>query len=160
MKIALIIIDVQKAYIGHRKDEKVYDETFWTINYTADLFRKAKKPVIIVRDIAEGDGAEYDNVVDLKVVSTDHDILKYYRNSFWKTNLDVLLKDLDVDFVVLCGNAEEFCVSATYNGAIERDFGVALLQNGVFAETEVGTLDMMHNKNLVANNVLKALLEI
>jgi len=159
MKIALMIIDVQKAYIGHRKDEKLYDETFWYINYTAGLFRKADKPVIVVRDIANGDGPDYDNVADLTVAPTDHEILKNYGNSFWKTNLEGLLKDLDVDFVMLCGNAEEFCVSATYNGAIERDFGVAILQNGVFSETEVGSLDMMRNKNLVAYNILKGILE-
>lgn len=38
MKCALVIIDVQEAFIGHRRDEKAYGETFEYINATAALF--------------------------------------------------------------------------------------------------------------------------
>lgn len=159
MNIALVIIDVQEAFIGHRREEKEFRDTFEYINYTANLFRKAGKPVFIVRDIADGTGSEYANVPELEVEASDIEVLKTYNNSFWKTDLEKLLRDCSIDFLVLCGNAEEYCVSATYNGAAEREFGAALLQKGVFAASSTGIPDMLYNKNLVAYNVLEKILE-
>lgn len=159
MKCALVIIDVQEAFIGHRRDEKAYGETFEYINATAALFRKAGKPVIVVRDIEEGDGEAYRNVAELEVKSTDIEVLKKFSNSFWQTDLQEKLTALDVDFVVLCGSAAEYCVLATYNGANERGFSSAMLQHGIFANHEVGLIDLYNNRALISYQVLAYLLK-
>ena len=158
MNIALLIIDVQKAYIGHRKGEKEYEDTFEYINETAALFREAGKPVIIVRDVEGGDGDDYKNVAELVVNGSDMEVLKTYSNSFWKTNLEEILKEKKVDFVVLCGSAAEYCVLATYNGAIERDFGAAMLQNGILAIHPNGLTDIFHNRALISYEVISYML--
>jgi len=155
MNAALLIIDVQKAYIGHRRKERLYDMTFEYINETAKLFRESGRPVIIVRHIEEDDAEKYENADELESDESDIAIIKRYGNSFWKTDLEKILKDLDVDFVVLCGNAAEFCVLATYNGALERDFGAAMLQNGIFAASEIGLNDIAFNRPAVAYEVLE-----
>lgn len=72
MNIALLIIDVQKAFIGHRKEEKEYQDTFEYINETASLFRKAGKPVIVIRDIEGGNDDTFQNVEEL--ITQDNDI--------------------------------------------------------------------------------------
>lgn len=159
MKCALVIIDVQEAFIGHRRDEKAYGETFEYINATAALFRKAEKPVIVVRDIEEGDGEAYRNVAELDVKSTDIEVLKKFSNSFWQTDLQEKLTALDVDFVVFCGSAAEYCVLATYNGANERGFSAAMLQHGIFANHEAGLLDLYNNRALISYQVLAYLLK-
>lgn len=159
MNIALLIIDVQKEYIGHRKDEKVYKDTFEYINETAKLFRESNNPVIVIRDLEDGNGPEYDNVDELITAETDREVIKYYSNSFWKTELEKILKELGVDFVVLCGNAAEYCVLATYNGAQERDFGAAMLQNGVFAATETGLQDIAFNRAVISYQVLEYIIK-
>ena len=159
MNIALLIIDVQKAFIGQRKNEPAYEKTFGYINYTASLFRASGKPVIIVRDLEEGDGPEYENVDELIVESGDIEVTKTFNNSFWQTNLQDILNKRKVDFVVLCGNAAEYCVTATYFGAKERGFGAAILQNGVFASSETGLLDLVLNRPAVSHDVISYMLK-
>ena len=157
MKSALMIIDVQEAFIGSRREEKSYAETFEYINATADLFRNAGKPVIVVRDIEDGDGEAYMSVKELNAKETDIEVLKKFSNSFWKTDLEATLQKLDVDFVVLCGNAAEYCVLATYNGARERGFTAVMLQHGIFADHKEGLIDLYNNRALISYQVLSYL---
>lgn len=158
MNIALLIVDVQKAFIGHRKGELEYNDTFDYINCTAELFRKAGKPVIVVRDIEGGEDDSFQNVEELVVKDSDIEVLKRFSNSFWKTNLEEILKEQNVDFVVLCGNAAEYCVLATYNGALERDFGAAMLQHGIFASRPSGLMDIYQNRSMISYSVISYLL--
>jgi nicotinamidase-related amidase len=155
MNAALLIIDVQKAYMKDRRQVQSYNDTFEYINETAALFRRAQKPVIIVRDISCGDGEEYENVPELRVEKGDIEILKSFNNAFWQTKLDEMLKERGVDFLVLCGNTEEYCVLATYNGAAERGYGVSLLQNGIFAAHPEGLMDAYLNRSLISYGALK-----
>ena len=152
---ALIIIDLQAAYVGHRLNEMEFCETVKHINHVADLFRKAGRPVIVVRDISEGNNAMYRNVQELDIQETDAEILKQQHNSFWETKLDELLKASDVDFVILAGSAAEYCVTATYFGAVERGYKSAILQNGVLADTPAGMQSIMKTKTQVSYQVLE-----
>lgn len=158
MNIGLLIIDVQKAFIGHRKEEGEYHRIFEYINETAGLFRKIGKPVIIVRDIEGGNDDPYQNVEELFVKDSDIEVLKEFSNSFWKTNLEEILKANNIDFVVVCGNAAEYCVLATYNGAIERGFGAAMLQHGIFANHTGGLVDIYNNRSLISYEVISYML--
>jgi nicotinamidase-related amidase len=135
---AFLIIDMQEGYIGNRRGSEAFDYTLAHINGVSDLFRKAGKPVIVIRDISEGDTPEYKNVAELKVQEQDDEILKVDNNSFWNTTLHELLQKKNVDFIVMAGNAAEYCVTATYFGALERGYKVVLLQNGVLAATTAG----------------------
>ncbi|MBN2794414.1 MAG: isochorismatase family protein [Clostridia bacterium] len=159
MKMALIVIDVQEAYVGNKRGKDSFENIMGHINYAMELFRKAGSPIIVVRDIAEGDGEAYRNIEELETVDSDLSITKVYNNAFWKTNLEKILQDLDVDFLVLCGNAAEYCVGATYNGAEERGFKTTLLQNGIFAAREENLLMHFYNRPLISYVVLEALLE-
>lgn len=158
MNIALLIIDVQEAFIGHRKEEKEYHNTFEYINETAALFRNANKPVIVIRDIEGGNDDNFQNVEELITEDSDIEVLKEFSNSFWNTNLAEILKEKNVDFVVLCGNAAEYCVLATYNGAMERGFGASMLQHGIFACHPSGLLDIYNNRSLISYEVISYLL--
>ncbi len=154
MGLALLIIDVQKEFLQEHQGTKVYEETLIFINATAKLFRQANLPVIIVKDIAEGDGPAYDFVDELKTEPTDIEIQKTEGNAFWKTNLDDILKEKNVDYVVLTGNAAEHCVLATYNGATERGYRPLMLQHGIFATHERGLMDLYWNRPLVSYTAL------
>lgn len=158
MNVALLIIDVQEAFIGDRKGEKEYYNTFEYINETAELFRKANKPVIVIRDIEGGNDDTFQNVEELVTQDSDIEVLKVFSNSFWKTDLKKILKEKNVDFVVLCGNAAEYCVLATYNGAIERGFGAAMLQHGIFACHPSGLMDIYNNRSLISFEVISHML--
>ena len=155
---ALIIIDMQEAYIGHKRNTGDFKEVVEYINYIASLFRKEGRPVIFVRDISEGEGEEFCTIPELIMAEEDHEILKSYNNSFWETGLDQLLKELKVEMLVLAGSAVEYCVTATYFGAKERGYETVLLQNGVLAETVEGYQAMIKTRPLIPYQPLKYIL--
>lgn len=155
---ALIVIDVQEAFIGHRRAEPGYQAVFGNINAAAALFRQAGCPVFVVRDLSEGSDERFENVRELAVQPTDTQITKVYNNSFWKTDLDAMLQAQHVDWVLLCGNAAEFCVTATYFGALERDYTAMILKDGVLAETEEGLAALEKVRPMLAVEGLKAIL--
>jgi nicotinamidase-related amidase len=154
MGIALLVIDVQKEYMTEHIGTKVYEHTMIYINETMKLFRGANCPVIIVRDISEGDGPEYALVDELKREPSDIEVLKLKGNAFWETHLDQILKDKGITHVVLSGTAAEHCVLATYNGALERGYRPMMLQHGVFATHERGLMDLYWNRPLVSYSAL------
>jgi nicotinamidase-related amidase len=51
--------------------------------------------------------------------------------------LDSILKENEVDCVIVSGFATEHCVLFTYNGAKERGYQAYLLQNGVSGINEI-----------------------
>ena len=134
MSIALLVIDLQKAYFKDGIREQELAGALEYINETSKLFRQAGSPVIIIQHSGESnklDSPGYDVVDALHVEDSDYRVSKTFSNAFWKTELQVLLNDMGMQFVVCCGFAAEHCVLFTYNGADERGFKVALLQNGV-----------------------------
>jgi nicotinamidase-related amidase len=140
MKTALLIIDMQNGCYEECKCKDTFTAPIETINAAAKLFRAKRLPVVMVQDtrVGEGPGSQAFEVVS-EVSRSEGDIPLYkgYRNAFWKTELEQILRERGVEFVVVCGFAAEYCVLFTYNGAIERGFGVSLLQNGVGAYSEV-----------------------
>ncbi|MBP7237141.1 MAG: cysteine hydrolase [Petrotogaceae bacterium] len=131
MKPALLIVDMQN---GCRNDTKAKDDFETAVSYinaVSQIFREKGFPVVIVQDAGVGEGTNFEVVKEINVSANDLYIKKEFGNSFWKTNLDTLLKDLGVDFLVISGFAAMYCILATYNGALERGYKCTLLQNGI-----------------------------
>lgn len=134
MKTALLVVDMQDDFFSNEESQKSLNEILGVVNFSADVFRKADQPVIFIQDVDAGDGPDsrgFQLFNQLNVKDTDFFISKKYSNSFWQTNLKELLKELNVGMVLICGFAAEYCVQATYQGALERGFEPALLQHGV-----------------------------
>ena len=112
-----------------------------------------------VRDLSEGSDERFVNVRELHTEPTDTEILKLHNNSFWKTELDDFLRSKGVDWVLLCGSAAEFCVTATYFGALEHGYETYILQNGVLAETETGLLSLEEVRPMLPMNDIPSLLK-
>jgi nicotinamidase-related amidase len=152
---AFLIIDMQEGYIGDKRETEAFANTVTHINYVSDLFRKAGKPVIFVKDISEGDTSEYDYVSELVKIKEDDEIKKLDNNSFWNTTLHELLQKKNVDFIVLAGQAAEYCVTATYFGALERGYKTVMLQNGILAVTPSGLETINDLRPLISYSSLK-----
>jgi len=156
--VALLIIDVQQAFVGHQQHTTLYENTMAYINATSKMFRQFKHPVYVIRDLEEGEGEDYQVVNDLVVNDIDIKMDKYYNNSFWKTSLEEDLKKKGIDTVILCGNALEYCVTATYFGALERGFKALFLQQGIFA-VDLKSLDILYaTRPLISFTALSTLL--
>jgi nicotinamidase-related amidase len=72
----------------------------------------------------------------LDLEDSDIRVSKFYSNSFWNTELEEHLHKLDIELVVICGFAAEYCVYATYNGAMERGFEPTILQHGIASSNQ------------------------
>jgi nicotinamidase-related amidase len=140
MKLALMIIDMQKEfYVGRTKEQM--DRAAEYINYILPKFEEKKLPIIYVQDIDEGDGVVPGTVgfeiIDSLAPKRDSAVIhKKYGNSFNKTEVDKILKDAGVDTVVITGFCAEFCVLSTYRGAKDLDYFPVILKNGIASTDE------------------------
>ena len=134
MKLAFIIIDMQKQFSEELNLDRGLANALEHINYVAALAREHHQKVVIVKDVEgfkDKNDARLDFIQEVKVQKDDIVIKKEYSNAFWKTGLEETLKEQGIDFVVLSGFAAEHCVLATYLGAKERGYTAAILQNGI-----------------------------
>ncbi len=137
MTIALLIIDMQVGFVGgeHRREDVRAAAEY--MNYAANLVRESGNLVVHVQDeeVEGGRGsANYEVVPSIARAPEDLYINKRWSNAFWNTELESLLRERGVRYVVVSGFAAEHCVLFTYNGASERGFGAAVLQHGVIGE--------------------------
>ena len=129
----------------------------------SDLFRKAKQPVIHIRHLEpEEDVNREDFQVSKEIVQKEGDIYlnKKYGNGFWKTDLEKILKEHNIDFVVCSGLSAAHCVLATYNGALERDFNAVMLQHGLVGRGWEEVKCVERDRTLISYNSIKYILEI
>lgn len=140
MKPALLVIDIQKAYLDDMSevDKK---KAFQHINWAISLFRHYKFPVIRVYHHEERQGPhpgdpkfEFPESVGTK--DDDPKIVKHYPSSFKKTDLEKFLRDQGIDTVYLCGLSAVYCVLATYFGAEEREFNVFFVKHALLSHKE------------------------
>ena len=148
-KVALLIIDMQKNCKESTACKASFEKAVEYINEISSYFREKEYPVVIIQDIEAG-GPETEGfkcVEELVVSEHDFFVQKLYSNSFWKTELDTLLKNEGVDCVVVSGFAVEYCVLFTYNGAIERGYTTFLLRNGLagFDEEEIKRIQLLRS---------------
>lgn len=130
-----MIIDMQKAYYGGPAVSQM-DAAAEYINYIIPKFEEKGLPIVWVYNLDEEDGAVPGNdafeFIDLLKPAEGHiKIHKTYGNSFNKTDCDAILKEHDVDTIVMTGFCAEYCVLSTYRGAKDLDYFPVILKNGI-----------------------------
>lgn len=159
-KKALLILDMQKGCREATSCKTTFTKVVKNINEISPTFRRLKLPVVVIQHIEVGamKTEDFDNVDELLVSESDYRVEKNYYNSFWKTDLEDILKKEEVDTVIVSGFAAEFCVAATCNGALERGFNVYLLKDAVAGFTEEGVDLLQKWRPLVTTEAFKSTL--
>ncbi|MCM3038732.1 cysteine hydrolase [Paenibacillus motobuensis] len=85
-------------------------------------------------------------------------LTKENTNAFWKTELEQLLRDQGIEFLIIAGNAAEHCVLFTYNGALERGFNTVILQNGILSTHNDVITSTYRDRNIISYPVINYLL--
>jgi len=135
MKPALLVIDVQNAYLpGMSEEDK--KEGLEMINVYIRMFRLFGHPVIRVYHVEPGVGPErgteaFEFPPTILVKPDDPLVVKNYGNAFKKTDLDTILKQKGVNTVFLCGLSSIGCVLATYHGAMDLDYQTFMLKSAL-----------------------------
>ncbi len=147
---ALLIIDMLNDFVS--RDGKLYvpksEEIIPNVKALADAFRKNGLPVIYANDshIPKIDkelqlwgehavrgtwGAEV--VEELKPREGDFVIKKRRYSAFFSTDLDLVLRELGVDELVLTGVATNVCVLHTAADAFFRGYKLVIVEDGTMA---------------------------
>jgi nicotinamidase-related amidase len=163
MKPALVVIDVQNAYLPYmdEKDKKVAMEH---INWAIALFRDNGFPVIRVYHTDPGQGPapgteafEFPKTVAIR--DDDPKIVKNYANAFKKTDLDKLLREKGVNTVFLVGLSAVGCVLATYQGADDLDYTVFMVKHALISHDATLTKSIYDICSNISPAALKLLIE-
>jgi nicotinamidase-related amidase len=163
MKPALLVIDIQNAYLPKmsEQDKKLGMEM---ITYYIELFRKNGFPIIRVYHTDPQNGPKPDSEAfefpkSVPVKAEDPRIIKNYSNAFNKTNLDKLLKEKGCNTVFLCGLSAVGCVLATYFGAEDHDYNVLMLKDALISHNTTLTKAVQEFCETISYTPLKLLLE-
>lgn len=162
MKPAFLIVDVQKQYTEMDLFKNTAQFAYEYINLVGKYFREANFPVIhVLHATADGGkgnpGYEVAGIIDQ--ADTDLYVEKNHSNAFWETDLENILKDLDVDFVIVSGLAANYCALSTYLGSLERGFNTVFLHNGLMADSLETTRRIQNERNVISYPAVKYLID-
>jgi nicotinamidase-related amidase len=154
MKLALLVIDVQKAFleIDPTTTQSLHGAIEY-INAAIALFRKKAWPVVAVQHVDEEEkivpGEKgYELPEELAILPSDLHIAKTYGNAFNKTPLEAELRALGVDGVIVTGFCAEYCVLSTCRGAEDLDLKPIILR-GSLASGKPERIQFVENINNV-----------
>ena len=137
VKPALLVIDIQNEYLQYMSED---DKKFGmeVINGAIRTFHQMKLPVIRVyhTDLNWGPkpGTEpFEYPKSVIINEDDPRMIKNYPSAFTKTDLDKILKEKGCNTLFLCGLSAVACVLATYYGAIDKEYKVFMIKNGIIS---------------------------
>lgn len=135
-KKALLIIDMQKGSFA--PDTPRYDTNGVVSRITslAEHFRSHNFPVIFIQhdgsqwDVYRPNTEEWALLDELEVKPTDLIISKTANDSFYKSELESILHQHNVNEILITGCATDFCVESTIQSAITRDYHITVVEDG------------------------------
>jgi nicotinamidase-related amidase len=163
MKPALLVIDIQNAYLPYmaEQDRKSAMEV---IGYIINLFRENGFPVVRIyhHDLEGGPkpgSEEFEFPKTIPIKDDDPKIIKTYGNAFNKTELEKILRDKGCNTLFLCGLSATQCVLATYYGAVDRDFNVFMIKNAIMSDDAALTKAVQEMCRTISISALRLLIE-
>lgn len=152
---ALLVIDLQHWFFklpvfstpdGQAQLQSLISKT----NELIDFFHSRRWPIVHVLTIHTRDGSTRDlwskrndswvlmegsedvqELPDLHRYETDLAIIKTRSDAFLRTELEIVLRQLKVDTLVITGYSTNRCVGVTAAEACERDFDVFISQDAI-----------------------------
>ncbi len=156
-KTALIVIDVQNVYAFESSPLHVASlpASLEKINALIKRFASQGLPVVYVRHVHRADGRDAGRMFDfgaapepvsfvegsdeaayvkgLEIVPEGLHITKRRYSAFEGTELEGLLRSLNVDTVAICGYMTNFCCETTARAAHDRDYFVEFIADATGA---------------------------
>ncbi|AJD89866.1 isochorismatase family protein [Jeotgalibacillus malaysiensis] len=150
-KTALLLIDMMN-HMEFEGGDDLLKHTLNMIDRLAALKKRVKEkdiPVIYVNDNFDHWQDNTDAVVEeclnakgkpvvekIRPEDDDYFIIKPKHSGFFGTQLDILLKQLEVERVIIAGVATDICVLFTANDAHMREYEICVPEDCSAAETQ------------------------
>lgn len=135
MREALLIIDVQNDYFPGGTCE-LYN-AYAAEDRIKSLIKESRalqRPIIYIQHINPPDETfflegTYGCEISERIKPLPHDkvIVKYWPNSFFKTELDSYLKEKGIKKLIVCGMMTHMCVDTTVRSAMDYGYAVDLV---------------------------------
>jgi nicotinamidase-related amidase len=159
MKSALLIVDMQNDFVLPKAPACVAGAlaTVPRVREVLDYFRSGKLPVFHVYREYRADGSDIEItrrpafmagarfvvpgthgaefVRELEPVAGEYRIVKRCFSAFFATELDLMLRRLGVDRILLCGTQYPHCIRATAYDAISHGYPVTVVTDATSAAT-------------------------
>ena len=162
-KMAMIVVDMQNAFLNDEgsmnkggMDITELKKTVLPVSSLITACRSADVPIIFTRYVLRADykdaglrsvrGPKFKEINSLVVGTWDSELdprmdqrLEDYvldktrYSSFYNTSLEVILRGLGVDTLIVCGVTTEICVESTIRDAYFRDFKIIVPKDAVAA---------------------------
>ncbi len=106
------------------------------INLLSNHFRDQGNPIIFVQHDGTKEGEcipgteEWELLPELEVASTALLVSKTANDAFYRSELQPLLARLGINELIVTGCATDFCVEATVQSALVKDYRVAVVRDG------------------------------
>ena len=173
--VALLVIDIQKSAFLEEGEKGIptmpnYRDAMWRARQVIDAAHEGGVPVIFFQEIHRPDMIDYGRELDgsegvhclegrpgtpvaaeeMGMRPTDYFIAKRRYSCFFGTDLEILLKGLKVDTLVLVGGMTDVCVHYTYVDAHQHDYHARVVREAVG-----GTSPEAHQASLAAMEYLQ-----
>lgn len=161
MKVGFLIIDMQTIHLENL-DYKIINRACEYINYVSNVLRRNGHVVVHVQDIEGIDESNKDlfrTIPEIQVDVNDLILTKEHSSAFWKTDLERMLSDQNVELIIISGFAAEQCVLFTYNGAVERGFKPVMLQNGILSNSPDVIATTYRDRHVISYPVVEYLIQ-
>jgi len=151
MKPVLLIIDMLNDFIKGSLKIPEAEKIIPNIKKLVEVFHREKLPVIYICD-SHIKGVDYElkiwgehaikgtwgaKVVDeLAPTEVDHIVYKRRYSGFFETDLDLLLRELEADTLVLTGVSTNVCVQHTAADAFFRNYKIVVISDATAAFTK------------------------
>lgn len=134
MKSAVLVIDVQSVLFDPKPQPFESNAVLTKINQIIELARTKSVPVIFIQHEQASSAIEYQSdgwalQSSLITGAEDHFVRKTTPDSFLNTNLRKLLTELNIEHLVICGYASEFCVDTTIRSAAGLGYAITLVSD-------------------------------
>ncbi|MBU2713906.1 cysteine hydrolase family protein [Zooshikella harenae] len=132
MKSAVLVIDVQCILFDKEPRPYEADEVVQRINAITHQARSSNMPVFFIQHEQPHTLLEYGSDTwklqsGLKVEKNDYKVRKTTPDSFLRTDLADHLQALNVNNLIICGYATEFCIDTTVRRAAALGYNVQLV---------------------------------
>lgn len=147
---ALIVIDIQKQFVDDLPEEMKGEQVVHNAIRVIEYFREKKVPVIFFREVhrkamvdfgRELDGTESIHCIEdteaawyydgIEPAANDFQMIKRRYSCFYGTDLEILLKGLNVNTLYVIGLLTDVCVHYTCADAHQGDYHVKVIREAV-----------------------------
>jgi nicotinamidase-related amidase len=138
MKTALLLIDIQNDYFpGGKMELEGPVEAAQKANELLQCFRDHAMPTVHIQHVSLEPDATFfipgDRGTDINDITAHYEdeplVQKHYPNAFRETNLLDLLKEWEIERVIITGMMTHMCVDATTRAAVDLGFKVMVAED-------------------------------